>query len=983
MYNYNKITSLVKTGFDNLSNKKKIKIGYGLLVASLLLFGSALGSSFGFSDSFNVSLADNFVASKGDTQDCHLHGTASTSYYGEVFSGIEYDKRLLKGETGKDWAKTVDSSYFALNNSNNRIIAQRRNGKATEVAVAPGMQVELNTHFLNHTSSAVAIDQVDFVVGDVAKLMQKGFNTHNIESKTNSLIFNGQTLRSTNNVMSQQTSIIFDKDGQSSQGPTFGFQAIQPVSMVGQREIKYETLNNKSVVKISNTLKNNMSEEINQLQIVTPITKDNIKTLDVVLAPLETKTFEQIIELDSILTTTFEMPEGVVKVNQSFSSILAKKSPYTDETGRITENDVKQTPLYFSRKNNDYKGTQWGNANQVNDLKVSIIPYMFKTKAVNITKPKDPIKDPVSPKDELKNDISLTKVIVDKKNEYKKDDQLTIVNTITNKGETMVNGFVFKDTISECFEIESIVPSFDSSLLILNSKVVDKNVVTYTFTVKNGFKPNDSFEIFKKYKIKDNCLCKDLANFGRVDLLDNKKEIDMENNKANVDFKTVCEEKPTPPVVPVIPTPPVTPPAPVKPVPPVPVIPTPTPIVPKLDLTLIKTIENKKSEYKIGDDIKITNTVKNIAEGETSGFSIIDNLKDCIDTTLITSSNLEYDKTKLTLTEFVIDGFKLSLKFNTKDKFKLNESYEISYKSKISKDCKCAEIEAPARVSAQGYSTLTEVNQLAYDITKELCKTNDNNCSTVKYNFPCIKNTLDYSITKTLSEGKSMYMENEVVKINLNIQKNGDLESNQFRITEILPKEIDCESYMVMPAKGLSVALTVTNLIKNKNIDDSCNITYVVTSDKNIPNGMAMVLETTQKIKVGAKCTNPVSPVRVDTTNNQIETPITNPTNGTCKIENTNKPNNCQPCSLLNNTSKDCKIVSCLKDDNNCSSVAINLECKEQGLTPNTPIVMEPKPTTPRTGGLELTLTLSGIMTTLLGQFLIVSTKRTKFSIDL
>ncbi|MGL4757926.1 MAG: hypothetical protein ACRCXZ_01200, partial [Patescibacteria group bacterium] len=104
----------------------------------------------------------------------------------------------------------------------------------------------------------------------------------------------------------------------------------------------------------------------------------------------------------------------------------------------------------------------------------------------------------------------------------------------------------------------------------------------------------------------------------------------------------------------------------------------------------------------------------------------------------------------------------------------------------------------------------------------------------------------------------------------------------------------------------------------------------------------------------------------------------TNSTNGTCKIEASNT--NCQPCPLTPNDDKNCKIVACIPQDNNCSTVSLTLECKENS---SAPVVMEPRPITPRTGGLELSLSLSGIMSILLGQFLIISTKKTKLQIDL
>ena len=110
---------------------------------------------------------------------------------------------------------------------------------------------------------------------------------------------------------------------------------------------------------------------------------------------------------------------------------------------------------------------------------------------------------------------------------------------------------------------------------------------------------------------------------------------------------------------------------------------------------------------------------------------------------------------------------------DVKDGYKPGQSYSISYKANIKSECKCLDIIAPARVNVEAYSTVKEENFMSYDVVKESCKANDNNCATVKYTLPCpeVPKTLDYSIVKTIIDNKNVYKEGETVKFNNKVDR--------------------------------------------------------------------------------------------------------------------------------------------------------------------------------------------------------------------
>jgi uncharacterized repeat protein (TIGR01451 family) len=946
----NVITNAI-AGINNAPVKTKIRAGYSLLALCALLLGGAIVTSFGYTDYLTVSSADNFAKTKGDTLDCNLHMAVSNNRYGNANAGISFNAADLRGEQGKDWAKTVDSSYFSLNNSANRITAQRRNGKATEVAVAPGMNVQLNSHFLNHTEGPVSVEEVNYIVNDIEKLVQPGTNTLPIVNKNYSVIWSGQTLKANANVVTAKTNIQLPKDNMSAVGPSFTFQAIQPVTQPKAREYQFTTNGDKTAVKVLTTLQNNMNEVVSNIQVITPALKGDIKTSTVSLNAKETKTIEQTFTIPTNSTT--KLDAGSIKINQSFTTVIAKASPYTDEGGKISVNDIKQTPGFITRNSdNNFRGTQWANVNQVNNLQVKIIPYIINANGAAVPQTPKPV-DPVIPTPKpLTNDLELKKNIPGNDNNYKAGEEIKINNKITNKGESTPTGFIFKDTLPACVDMSTLKTTFDTNTLVLNSKKVEGNVVTYDFTVKGGFKPGTSYDVLTTVKTKIDCACTTLTNPGRVDMPNNGVETNMNNNTDQVEFKPKCDKP----------------------------IPVPTP---KLDVTLTKTIVNNKPVFNQGDEIKFNLVTKNISNVTPKGFTIVDTLGSCIDISKITLDSLEYDKTRLMNVTLVVINDKLTFTADVKDGYKPNDTFSITYKTVIRQDCKCLEINSPARISVEGYSTVKEENFMSYDITKEKCKAGDNNCDAVKYTVACpapVK-TLDYAVVKTIIDLKPIYKEGDIVKFNNKITKCGDELSNQFRITDTLPKELDADTYAVVAPSGF----IISNIVKIKNTDGSATITYVVTSDKNLVGCTTLDIISSAKVKVGAKCTSPVSPIRVDTTNNQIETPATNVINGMCKLSangasNTNNTNSaCTPCpSTMTGAGADCVLKSCVTGDNNCSQVTFNLDCPIE-----TPVVITPRPVTPRTGGLELSLAFSAVISLMIGAMLIASNKKGSFKIQL
>jgi hypothetical protein len=945
----NYITNTLQS-VQSLSVKQKKNTAYSLLVLCAVLFGGAIATSYGLQDDITTSYADSFAKTKGDTINCLLHGAASTSYYGTATSSITYNPKDLKGEQGKDWAKTVNSDYFALNNSNNRVIAQRRNGKATEVAVAPGMNVQLNTHFLNHTGSSVSVNEVNYNVGDLNKLIASGTNTQPITAKQMSVIYDGKTITKDMNVMTQKTSIVLAKDNQSVVGPIFSFQAKEPVTSPKAREVKYEYKDGKTYATVYTTIQNNMNEPVSSITIETPVKTNDVKTIQVSLAANETKTIEQKIDLGISSEAVTTLPKGVIKINQSFTSVLAKASPYTDENGKISTNDIKNTTMYFSRTDNGFTGTQWGNVNQVNDLKVTIIPYSLGSNELAIPKPIVEVK-PV----ETKIDLKLVKTINDGKLvNVKAGEELTIKLRITNVGTDKTTGFEVRDILPECVDLNTIKVEGSSDYKIEGNTIVIKKLIP------NGFNPQDISDIQIKYKLKTDCECKDLMLPARVnaDNYSNKKEENYmnydfkdgckngDNNCDSVQIKVECKAKPE-------------------------ITPTPVPEVkvPKiLDVTLNKSIVNPKGQYNQGDDIKFNLEFKNISNSTTTGFAFQDTLKNCVDHTKLTIDNFEYDKSKLTITELKIDANQIIAKVTVKDGFSQNAMYNISYNAKLKSDCKCEEIISPARVNVEGYSDIKEENFQSYNVVTDVCKANDNNCSTVKYVISCpikeVAKVLEYSITRSIENKKSVYTQEDQVVFNSIVTKVGDLETKQFKITETLPKELDIESYEV----AIKESCVISNLTKIKNLIGTSTITYVVTCDKNINNGAKFELKSSAKVKIGAKCINPLSPIRVDTTNGQVETPETNVLNGMCSTANVD---NCTPCnSTTTMANSSCELRTCVTGDNNCAIVIFNLDCQQP-----TPITITPRPVTPRTGGLQISLSIAG-MVSLLGAALFYYTNR-------
>jgi uncharacterized repeat protein (TIGR01451 family) len=943
------------SGLTNAPVKTKIRAGYSLLALCALLLGGAIVTSFGYTDYLTVSSADNFAKTKGDTESCYLHMAVSNNRFGNANAGISFNAADLRGEQGKDWAKTVDSSYFSLNNSANRITAQRRNGKATEVAVAPGMNVQLNSHFLNQTGGPASVEEVNYIVNDIEKLVQPGTNTLPIVNKNYSVIWAGQTLKANANVVTAKTNISLPKDEMSAVGPSFTFQAIQPVTQPKTREYQFTVNGDKTAVKVLTTLQNNMNEVVNNIQVITPAVNGDIKTSTVSLNAKETKTVEQTFTIPT--NSTAKLDSGTIKINQSFTTVIAKASPYTDEGGKISVNDIKQTPGFLTRSSdNNFKGTQWANVNQVNNLQVKIIPYVINANGAAVPQAPKPEVPVVVPPKPLTNDLELKKNIPSNDNNYKAGEEIKINNKITNKGQSTPTGFIFKDTLPACVDMSTLKIDYNKDALVLNSTKVDGNVVTYDFTVKGGFKPGASFDILTTVKTKTSCACTTLTNPGRVDMPNNGVETNMNNNSDQVDFKPKCD----------VPTP---------------VVPVPTP---KLDVTLTKEIVNNKPVFNQGDEIKFKLETKNISNVTPKGFTITDTLGSCLDVSKITLDSLEYDKTRLMNVTLVVSNDKLTFTADVKDGYKPNDSFSISYKTVIRQDCKCLEINSPARVNVEApHSTTKEENFMSYDITKEKCKAGDNNCDAVKYTVACpapVK-TLDYAIVKSIVNPKPIYKEGEIVTFNNKITKCGDELSNQFRITDTLPKELDADTYTVVAPAGFAIS----NIVKIKNADGSATITYVVTSDKNLVGCTTLDIISSAKVKVGAKCTSPVSPIRVDTTNNQIETPATNVINGMCKLSangasNTNNTNSaCTPCPAnANGAGADCGLKSCVTGDNNCSQVTFNLDCPLEN-----PTVITPRPVTPRTGGLELSLAFSAVISMIIGVMLIASNKKGSYKIQL
>jgi fimbrial isopeptide formation D2 family protein len=964
----NNYLNLIKNKLlNNNNNKSKLFAGAFAFVACLAMLAAAFGLSAG-SNPFDTSASADIFASTRDVKNCGMNSTTGYSYSGSATPGIVYDVKDLQGGVAP-----TQASEMQYKNTQGYA---RRGEQFGTVSVAPGMNIDFTNFVSNGTQDDVSgTSNTRLRLGEAYNLMQPG--SANVKVENLSVEYINNTPRTINdNFLVLGETFRSSKNGETFKNGTASFKAIQPVTLVGQRTISYEYKEGKTFARLSATLKNNTVFTIaeNELSLDTRV-QNNTTVTPVALGGNEEKTVTtQLIDLGKSEDAVTLIESSIVNVKKKFVSTIVRK-PEGNYNVASTPNMTDNAPGFVTRHAGSVTGNQIGSYPTKIDFTISVIPYSFSTNPNEVPRPA--IK---------KVDAQLVKTTTTPI--VKPGQQAEFKLSVTNVGEDKFTGFKLDDLMPNTFDMSTLQVEFDASRAKLVSRETTGNNFTSTFEFTDGgLNAGGKFDITIKIKAKADTNCKDaVTNFARISI-EGYAPKQEQNQIAKYDLKDGCKAGDNNCSSSLVKF---------------------DCYVPKVGISLTKTIANQKTSYKSGDTLTYNFKVVNTGEEDVKGFSFTDVIPEGMDINSI--NGIENANNSVRIDNFKKDGKTITASFNFNDKFKKGASYEFSFKATLNKDIDCKALTNIARVSIEGFTDNGKKEESPVtDLSKGICLSGDNNCSTITLIVECQAPSFGLALGKTIIEPKDTYKEGETIKYNLAIKKSGKLNVQAFKVTDTIPSELASDSYVVAAPAGY----TSSELKKQLNIDGSTTITFVVkkTDGSNISDTINVF--TSANVKTGAKCkpitnfarvdvidTTPAGTPICDALNNsngvagmngtcsygpKVENPSTNSNNGYCIVtapvagKGTLTVGNCvKTCSPTDTTltAGTCVLKTCVTGDDNCSQVTTNLFCEP------TPITIVPKTETPRTGA-PAALAYSSIVLGLISVVLMWQSKNRKANIEL
>lgn len=338
-----------------------------------------------------LTSGDNFAESNFNVWRCQVTAITSINRAGNGNTGITYNPTDLRGENGDGWA-TVKTYIPTFSSGEN--VFDRRNQLATHVSVAPGMDVQMNVHYLNNSRGAVNVGQANLFLStpnpqigqDATNLIAPG--TNNREVKLGSAWYNSDlnqtaplTARSRYGKYTQTevgSNIGIGDSGQANSVKVFTFKAIQPVTEIKPREIT-TTINasNEVIVEVKTFIKNNSVYTFSgsDVQVNVPNSKTGqIVSQNVDLSPNQEKIVTITLNLGDKNSTPIEIASGEIKINKSINEIIVPKTGFYDEYGRAVVFDRDDNTFY----NGKNWGAQLGKPMVESQMDITLIPYNIK-----------------------------------------------------------------------------------------------------------------------------------------------------------------------------------------------------------------------------------------------------------------------------------------------------------------------------------------------------------------------------------------------------------------------------------------------------------------------------------------------------------------------------------------------------------------------------------------------------------------------------
>jgi len=547
---------------------------YGVFAAAFLLLGAvAVIVSFNpNTQESEYASADSFAASNFNVWSCKVSAVTSINRAGNATVGLRYNAADLRGESGDAWAS---GKAYVPTLSSGANVFYRRNDVATSVAVAPGMDVQMNVHYLNDAGHTVTVGvtylflstpQPDQIGQDSTRLIAPG--TNNREVKLGTAWYNSN-LNGTAPLVPRgrygkyvQTeggdNITMGNGGQANRVKMFTFKALQPVVQTKPREVIFtKNAAGETIAEVRQTVKNVSVYTFvgNEVDVAVQNPKTNqVLTQAVPLAPGEEKTVSITLNLGDSKTTPAKIAAGEIRFNKSITEVVTPQTDAYNEYGRSVVFERDDTTSY----NGKNWGTQLGRAVVPSPMQITVIPYQIPTEETTIPVLKDQI------------DLKIEKTEIPptgKGNEvYNAGSTVTYNVKVTNLGPGDVTEFTVTDTAPATLTVNAtpvlVGANKDLGTIVTgtNTTTADgKQVLTFGWKAKTAsvLKAGQVIEFQLTGTIKQGvATCTDIINVAEVS---NPDDTNAGNNKDDATIRTECGTTPPPvtptPVTPVTPTP--------------------------------------------------------------------------------------------------------------------------------------------------------------------------------------------------------------------------------------------------------------------------------------------------------------------------------------------------------------------------------------------------------------------------------------------